>query len=272
MTIGTVSLKVADLDKQSRFYQDTIGLQVHRQEADTLYLGTGGADLLALTQHKGNYYQQAVGLYHFALLLPTRYDLALTLKHFAETQTPLHGLSDHLVSEAVYLADPEGNGIEIYADRAADTWFKNGQLQMDTIAINVPNLLQTLDGKPAVWQGLPAGTIIGHIHLHVSAIPTTEQFYTGVLGLDVMFHMDTASFLAYDRYHHHIGANIWRGRKPAPADALGLDHFILQVEQVRLDQILAAVNTNNIPYQANDDGYRLHDPSGIAIQLIAKPA
>jgi catechol 2,3-dioxygenase len=270
VAIGTVFLKVADIARQLRFYQDIIGLQIQHQEGATVYLGSGQEDLLALIPTpEGKRYRGATGLYHFALLLPSRYHLALTLKHLVETQTSLEGLSDHLVSEAVYLADTEGNGIEIYADRPRSTWYQDGQLQMATIPINVPDLMQELAAKPANWQPLPPETRMGHIHLHVGSIPQTERFYQEVLGLEVMFHLDSATFLAYDGYHHHLGANTWAGRNPAPADALGLEKFILKVSAEQMEATLKALDQQQIEHSLVEGQYLLRDISNIQIMLAS---
>lgn len=245
--IGTVHLNVADQDKLINFYENTIGLQLHRKDGDIAYMGVGEDDLLAL-HHTPEYkrYRNARGLYHFALLLPTRHDLALLLQHFAETQTRLQGLSDHIVSEAIYLADPEGNGIEIYADRSRDQWFDaNNQMQLATVPLNVGSLMSELDEK-ASFNGLPQGTIMGHIHLHVSSVEEAEAFYTQKLGMDAMFNLGSATFLSYDGYHHHIGANIWGGRALAPDDALGLRYYVLYADDASLGDPIVDPSNNHI--------------------------
>lgn len=182
--IGTVYLNVANLKKMLTFYQDIIGLKLHRQEDNTAYLGVGGEDLLALN-HTPNAPRVGgiTGLYHFAILLPSRAALARSLKRLADTQTPLQGLSDHFVSEAIYLADPEGNGIEIYRDRPRDVWYKNGQLDMGTVAMDVDGVMSTYTDEDTTWNGLPSGTIMGHIHLHVASVPNAEAFINTCLDL-----------------------------------------------------------------------------------------
>ena len=265
--IGTVYLRVADLDRQIAFYRDIIGLQVLRQEDQTATLGTEGVDLLALIHTpEGIRTRSTTGLYHFALLLPSRADLARTLKHLSDTKTPIQGASDHFVSEAVYLADPEGNGIEIYRDRPREAWYENGEFRMGTVAMDVDGVMGALNGQNAAWAGLPAGTVMGHIHLHVASIPETEAFYRDVLGMDVMATIQSATFMAYDEYHHHLGANIWSGRTPPPPNALGLDRFELRVNDQ--ETIVARAKQAHIQLEAQNDHTILRDPSQNRIVLV----
>lgn len=262
-TIGTVYLNVANLYPMVQFYEDIIGLQVHQRTSNTARLGVGEHDILVLTETPDKQrVRSATGLYHFAILVPTRVQLAKSLKHLAETQTRLQGLSDHLVSEAIYLADPEGNGIEIYHDRPREGWYRNGQLEMDTIALNVDSLMQTLTPENATWEGLPAGTIMGHIHLHVASVPQAETFYQTMLGMDVLFSMGSATFMSYDGYHHHVGANIWGGRQIRTGNELGLEKYDLHIHDAqRLDTILGHFDTQGIDIAQIDEGYLVQDPS-----------
>lgn len=272
-TIGTVFLNVHDLELMSRFYQEIIGLRVHHEDDEIAILGTGGEDLLVLQATDGKHYNGVTGLYHFALLLPTRVALAKTLQHLIHMRTRLQGASDHIVSEALYLADPEGNGIEIYWDRPRDAWYKNGEMQLDTLPLDIQGLINELALIPPdqnVWTGLPEGTIVGHIHLHVASIADSERFYREILGLDVLFNVGSALFMSYEGYHHHIGANTWGGRNLPPADALGLDKFVLRLANVDqreaiVDRLVAA----NIPVEATEDGYITRDPSANTILLVA---
>lgn len=271
-TVGTVFLRVADQARMTAFYEDAIGLRVHRTEGDTVYLGAGGPDLLALIARPGAPRATRVaGLYHVAFLVPTRRDLGRILHHFIATGTPLQGGADHHVSEAVYLADPEGNGIEIYRDRPRADWLINGRTHITTEALDFAGILGTAQGDDAPWEGLPAGTIVGHIHLRVASIAQTEHFYTQLLGLEIILSMNGmgATFLAYDGYHHHIGANIWASRLPAPDDVLGLDHFILHLPQPRLSAALARLNEAGIAVEQTPAGHRLMDPARNIIVLNA---
>ena len=268
--IGTVYLKVANLERQMTFYQDVIGMRIQHQENDSVFLGANGTDhLLALSaKPEARRYNGTTGLYHFAVLVPSRYHLALSLRRLMDTETPLQGASDHLVSEALYLADPEDNGIEIYRDRPRREWYKNGDIQMGTLPMDFQGVMSELNGQDRTWNGLDAGTIMGHIHLHVASIPAAQKFYHDVLNLDVMFNIGTALFLSYDGYHHHIGANTWSGRTPPPPDALGLDKFILHVSPERLDTIRAAL-PSDFPVEQSKHGFMIHDPSENVIEVGA---
>ena len=261
--IGTVYLRVANLKRQQTFYENIIGLQTHREENDTVYMGAGGQDLLVLVHTPQALRRQGHnGLYHFALLLPTRAHLAQALHHLIATQTPVQGLGDHIVSEAVYLNDPEGNGIEIYADRAQEYWYKDGVFQMDTLPVDVNDLLKTSAPADAATYTLPQGTIMGHIHLHVDHIADAVHFYHKTLGLEIMFQMPSAVFFSYDGYHHHIGANTWAGTVHHSEDTLGLEHFDLRLTETQLSEIRVA-----------DEGVTLQDPStnAVFIKALAQP-
>lgn len=245
--IGTVFLRVQNLEKQVDFYQKIIGLKIHHQEENTVFLGTGGDDLLALI-HTPDAVQSrgSNGLYHFALLLPSREHLAQSLNHLLMNKTKLQGLSDHIVSEAIYLADPEGNGIEIYADREQSHWYKNGVLQMDTLPMDAQSVMRELKQSTGEKYQMPPETIMGHIHLHVDSVKQGVKFYQDSLSMDVMFQMPTAAFLSYDSYHHHLGINVWAGRVLHSDNHLGLSHFLLHTDETASQQILSDPSNNQL--------------------------
>ncbi len=267
--VGTVYLNVANHDRMMKFYQETIGLHELRRDGETVYLGTGKNELLALIpKSNGIHYPRTTGLFHFAILLPTREDLGRAFRHLLQHNVNLQGASDHIVSEALYLADPEGNGIEIYRDRPRGKWYKEGQFQLATLAMDTDGVLRAGMANDSVWRGLPDDTIMGHIHLHVADVSTAEAFYGDILGMDVMANMESATFMSYDGYHHHLGANVWGGRVPPPADALGLDHYVLTVaDSARYEAITARLQANNIPIETTDNGIFFRDPSQNAILL-----
>lgn len=275
ITIGTVALTVANLDASLSFYEERLGLRLHeRQGKNVAVLGVGEADLLRLEERRGaRKALRATGLYHFALLLPTRVDLALALRHFAQSETVLSGMADHAVSEAIYLSDPDGHGIEIYRDRPRQEWqYPNGQLKLTTEPFDVAGVFDELLGMEQAWAGLPPGTTMGHIHLHVAHIAPVETFYRDVIGLDLVTRYgDSATFMSSGGYHHHLGANTWNGvgASPPPVDALGLQWFTLQVQPSLLPEIMMRLETAVIPTTPHDNGWLLHDPSGNPILLTA---
>lgn len=268
-TIGTVHLNVRNLDKMLAFYEHNIGLQVHDRQGKTTRLGAGGHDLLVLTESPDkNFNRSVTGLFHFAILVPDAAQLAKTLKHFAETQTPLQGMSDHVVSEAIYLADPEGNGIEVYRDRPREDWYRNGEFQLGTLPLDVGCLMQNITPENATWEGLPSGTIMGHIHLHVSDVSQNQAFYQNILGMNVMVNMGSATFMSYDGYHHHLGANVWGGRIPRTGDEYGLQKYELHLQDNHHpDNILAVAESQGIAIAESDGAYVLRDPSNNQIVL-----
>ncbi len=215
--IGLVSLTVADLARSVAFYTDAIGLALLAQEHATATLGVAGKPLLLLTERVGarpwpREQRSYTGLYHFAILVPTRAALGRFVRHWLTLGLPL-GQGDHLVSEALYLSDPDENGIEVYWDRPRDTWqWASGRVRMGTGPVDIPGLLAESERDDGAWQGLPAGTRIGHIHLQIGQIASGASFYHDVLGFDIVAAMPTALFVSAGGYHHHIGMNTWHSQ------------------------------------------------------------
>lgn len=263
--MGRVALVVNDLDRVSDWYQQAVGLHLLSRDGGVARLGAGDATLLELRQDKAarRSSPQEAGLFHTAFLLPQRADLAQWTADAIQRQTPVAGASDHLVSEAVYLTDPEGNGVEIYADRPQPGWaWQGGQVAMDTIALDVGNLLAA--GQGGSWQGAPAGTTVGHVHLQVGAIPAAEGFYAGLLGLDVTAHVvNTARFYAANGYHHHIATNIWnsRGAGERAQPSTGLAEMEIRLSPDRLESIRSRAGAASGPLV-------LQDPWGTRLALI----
>ncbi|UFU01345.1 VOC family protein [Radiobacillus kanasensis] len=230
--VGHVKIKVEDLERSLHFYQEVIGFKLLEQTKTTAKLTTDGeASVLSIEQPEEVVPKEGrtTGLYHFALLLPERSDLANIVFHFIEKGVRI-GSSDHLVSEALYLSDPDGNGIEIYIDRDPSVWnWNKGEVAMTVDPLNFEDLL-TSGNQEEPWKGLPAGTVMGHIHLHVSELEKTEEFYTKGLGFEVVSRFGAqALFISTGKYHHHIGLNTWNGvGAPSPSDrSVGLDFFTL---------------------------------------------
>ena len=271
--IGAVALTVSDLERALDFYQQEIGLQLHERQNGEAALGVGAQDLLYLRELPGaRQVRGTSGLYHFAILVPNRRELARVLRHFADTGTRLQGFSDHLVSEALYLADPDGNGIEVYRDRPRAQWpYLGDRLQMATDPLDLQDILGELPEEDSAWSGLAKGTKIGHIHLHVSNIQREEAFYRDLLGFELITrYPPSASFLGAGGYHHHIGINIWAGAgaPPPPPDATGLRWFTIELPSA---EALAAVKERldqaGVAVEPQEQGLLLHDPARNAIVL-----
>ena len=274
-TLGTVRLTVSDLDRSRTFYERALGLRAAEPDDGTLVFGV--ADDPALIELRGDsaaprLNRRAPGLYHLAILVPTRADLAFALARLATTRWPLDGASDHLVSEALYLSDPDGNGIEIYRDRPRDEWPRSdGQLQMSTLPLDLDDLLGELRGAPGLQEQAPAGTRIGHVHLQVSDLPAAEAFYHGVLGFGVTVRgYPGALFVSAGGYHHHIGLNTWHsaGAAPAAAGSVGLRSFTVELpDSSGLAAVAARIEAAGAPHERRPDGILVHDPFQNAVLL-----
>jgi catechol 2,3-dioxygenase len=268
LSLGFVHLMVSDLDRSLAYYQNSLGFKLHSQDtaARTAFLGAGKAPLLALTEQPGaKHYRSHTGLYHFAILVPSRLELAHVLKHLANTQTPIDGFSDHLVSEAIYLSDPDHNGIEIYRDRPRKEWFDaQGNFVMGSEPLDLENILHELDGQDPTWHGLHPDTVLGHMHLHIRNIAEGQQFYTGLIGLDLMASWNSALFMSAGGYHHHLGANTWAGVgvPPPPPDATGLKYFTVHLPNtVELGKVVDRVRGAGVGVEEHEQGMLVRDPS-----------
>lgn len=273
--MGAVGLIVSDLNRSLRYYHESLGLHVHRRDEARAWLGAGAADLLVLTEQAGARPVQRghTGLYHFALLLPNRKELARLLRHLADTRTPLVGMSDHGVSEALYLQDPDGHGIEIYRDRPRDEWPQlGGVLQMVVDPLDVPGILAEVSSGKVVWHGLHSETTMGHVHLHVASLSQAEHFYCTVLGFDLIQRMmNQASFVSAGGYHHHLGLNIWAGMgaPPPPADAARLEWFeILLPDADAVAAVRARVAAAGIELEGEGARLWLRDPAQNPLVLV----
>lgn len=266
--IGTVTLRVRDLAKLAAYYRDAIGLQLLAANDQSAELGVGGRVLVRL-EAGAERPSSAAGLFHLAILLPSRRDLADWLKHAAETGIRLEGASDHLVSEALYLSDPEGNGIEIYRDRTRSEWPRNadGGIAMATERLDLDRLLA--EAAPGPYAGMPSGTGMGHIHLRVGDTAAAEAFYRDLIGFELMVRYPGASFLSSGGYHHHVAGNIWgsRGAGARKQGEAGLDRFELVA---RNDSDFAAMRQRILAGGGSeDDGVpTIADPWGNRLALV----
>jgi catechol 2,3-dioxygenase len=271
--LGAVHLTVADLERSLAFYQAVLGFQVQARGAGTADLGAGREALVVLTEEPGaRPVRHHSGLYHFAILTPSRLALARVLRNLIATETRFGG-SDHLVSEALYLSDPDGNGIEVYRDRPRSTWtYARGQLTMDTIPLDYPGILAELGADPTPWTGLEPGTVLGHMHLHVADLPGAVRFYRDTIGLGLMTTFgEAAAFLSAGGYHHHLGLNTWAGvgAPPPPPGSVGLRHFVVVLpsaaERDRLRQRLADAR---VAVEERVDGLFVRDPSQNGVLFV----
>jgi catechol 2,3-dioxygenase len=273
--MSAVHLTVAHLDRSLDFYRRVVGLDALERSSSRLVLGAGSTALLVLVEAPGAAPSPGhTGLYHFALLLPERRDLAGWLTHAARNRVPLAGLSDHFVSEAIYLSDPDGHGIEIYWDRPRETWEGLVGSRLTTMPLDVDSLLgELVDGGPEAFTRLPAATTMGHVHLKVARIPETIEFYRDILGFGLMAALGSqAAFLSAGGYHHHVGANTWEsaGAQPPPAGAAALRHatILLPTVQAR-DDVVARVAGTGGEVDETADGLLVRDPSGNGLVLEA---
>ena len=270
--VESLELKILNMERSLAFYENIIGFKVLKREGNrTVLTADGKTPLLTLIQPKHVVPKEAhkTGLYHFALLLPSRADLGRFLNHIARINYPL-GASDHEVSEALYLQDVDGNGIEIYADRPASGWiWRDKQVHMVTGPIKAEELLAAGEGKQ--WRGLPSETVMGHIHLHVGDLEQAEEFYCKGLGFEVVTRYGgQALFISKDGYHHHIGLNIWNGRNipAASQESVGLHTFTIHYpnEESRKETI-KRLEEMKIEVRQVDGSWIVTDPFGLTIQL-----
>jgi catechol 2,3-dioxygenase len=272
MRIGRVRLRVRDLPGVAGFYRDTLGLVPLEEAAGRIVLGTAATPLLELVGDPGlaPLDRRQAGLFHTAFLMPDRASLARWLRFVAERGIRLHGASDHGVSEAIYLADPEGNGIEVYADRPVSAWRSvGGQIDMPSDPLGLEGLLATADGP---WTGMPAGGVVGHVHLQVGDTATAERFYRDLLGFEVTCRYPGGSFFGAGGYHHQLAANSWnsRGAGQRPDRMAGLDRVELVVrDRAVRSAIEERARAAGLGTAAASDGTVLRDPWGTAIALVS---
>lgn len=275
---GTVALKVNNLDAQTKFYRDVIGLEVYEQNSMQSILGAHGSRLPLLILRRVASplpLTPKTGLYHVAFLLPTRKDLGNALIHYLTEQAPLIGASDHGYSEALYLTDPEGNGIEVYRDKPRNQWDirPDGEIPGITIEMDAQGVVDAADRQ---WQGFPAGTKVGHVHLKVAGLKATEEFYTDVLGLSLKTSFGkSAKFFASGGYHHHIAGNIWTGRDLPASDShdLGLAYYTFWTQtDEELERIKNNLEKLQQPFAVlPKQEISLTDPSGIKLRFEKIP-
>ncbi|MEZ4521785.1 MAG: VOC family protein [Thermomicrobiales bacterium] len=269
---GRVGIRVADLDRSLGFYRDLMGFELIDRGRGQARLGAAASHqpIIVLREVPGlaRAPQSAAGLYHFAILLPSRPDLARFARHLIDSRLPF-GQSDHTVSEALYFDDPDGNGIEVYADRPRSTWpVDNGIVRMTGDPIDFEDLLGLLDDGQDRWSGMPDGTKIGHVHLRVSDLERSKAFYVGTLGFDVTADfVRGALFVSAGGYHHHLGMNVWqsRGRPLAGEDVAGLDAYTIVLPDRESWEAVVRRLGGSPPDNGN---FGAKDPDGISFHLV----
>lgn len=275
--LGHVNLTVANLDRQIAFHRDILGFKLHWREGAEAGLGAGGEDLFRFTEVPGaRRVRGTTGLYHTAILVPTKWELAQLLQRIAETRTPLQGMSNHGTHLAIYLPDAEGNGLELAWDFPRDQWpsFDTMLLSAGPRPLDVDDLVAELRRDPSPWTGMHPDTKVGHVHLHVAAINSAGKFYHDVLGFDTVFQSPEygVHFVSAGGYHHHIGLNTWQGvgAPLPPPDATGLRYFtVVLPDKTELKQVLEQIQAAGIATEETNEGILVHDPSRNGVLLTA---
>lgn len=271
--VGAVYLTVADLERSVRFYTDGIGLQVLEMARPHASLGVGEQVLLRMEELPGATKDPGrTGLYHFALLLPERVELARALRHLSDSGIRFTGFADHHVSEALYLNDPDGHGIEIYRDRPRTEWLDaHGRFKLTTAPLDLHGLLGELEKSPAKFTQLPTTTVMGHIHLHVAHLEKSRLFYGDILGFDLMAGMDSALFMSAGGYHHHLGLNIWQGAGAPPASEGSLRLIAYEIwvpDELGYRALLGRLQAHDVALIEANGLVEFDDPSSNRIRFM----
>jgi catechol 2,3-dioxygenase len=268
LRLGAVHLTVTDLDRSVAFYEDAIGLRLQRREDSVAAMGTGEEDLLVLYEEpSARRAGRHAGLYHYALQFPSREELARAALRLAATKSPIQGASDHGTHEAIYLPDPDGNGIELAADRPRELWPRPLEYAGGPHPLDLDGLLAAVAGEePRGKAG--SGLVIGHVHLHVGNLERGLTFYRDVLGFELMTFMPgAAAFVSAGGYHHHLGFNIWRGEgvPPVPGGRVGLRHWTVVLENPEeIEAVRERVRAAGIEVEDEGEGFLVRDPWDIA--------
>jgi catechol 2,3-dioxygenase len=272
LSLGPVHLTVSDVDRSVAWYQRSLGLRVHRHDAGQAELGDGTETTLVLDEDpQARPAGRHAGLYHYALLYPSREELARAAIRLSKTETPIQGASDHGTHEAIYLPDPDGNGIELAADRPRERWptpeeeFSGG----GPAPLDVHALLSTVTDETPTDQIQP-GLRVGHVHLHVGDVEQGLAFYRDLIGFEVWFAMPTAAFVAAGGYHHHLGFNVWQGRGvgPAPEHSVGLRRWTVRLDTPeQVAEVRGRLEADGVPVQADGHGFLVRDPWENALRM-----
>lgn len=273
LRLGAVHLTVADVDRSVAWHQRALGLVVHRREAAQVELGDGSESLVVLHEDAGARPAAGdhAGLYHYALLYPTREELARAVLRLAVTQTPIEGASDHGTHEAIYLSDADGNGIELAADRPREQWPPGFGYGHGPAPLDFPALLAPVAGEQP-GSHVSEGLRVGHVHLHIGDIEQGLAFYRDILGFEEQANLGSAAFVSVGGYHHHLGINVWRGRGvgPAPAHTVGLRHWTVQLPSAsEVARVRERANAAGARTDLVEDGFLMRDPWENAVAILA---
>jgi catechol 2,3-dioxygenase len=266
--VGYAHLSVAALDRALDFYQRQLGLRIIDQQGASVTLSADQQPHIRLTEKRGAPPKpaRAIGLYHIAIRLPSRVALARLFARLIEARYPFTGFSDHAVSEALYLNDPDGNGLELYTDRPREQWPRQGeQIAMTTEPLDLDDLLDQLKLDSSAWVGIDPRTDIGHIHLHVSSLERAQAFYVDVLGMAIAadWRSHGALFVSAGGYHHHLGLNIWAGAARPPAESLGLLAYSLVLpDDPSVVALQGRLDALGYPVEPDAGGFTVHDMDG----------
>jgi len=272
LRLGAVHLTVSSLDRSVGFYENSLGLRLHRREDGVAAMGVGDEDLLVLYEEPGaRRAGRHAGLYHYALLFPSREELARAVMRLGATKTPVQGASDHGTHEAVYLPDPDGNGIELAADRPRERWLRPLDYAGGPHRLDTDDLLATVEGEEASPEIGP-GLVVGHVHLHVGDLQRGLGFYRDTLGFELMTFMPgAAAFVSAGGYHHHLGFNVWRGEgvPPVPEGRVGLRHWTVVLEDAEdVAAVGERVRAAGIAGEEREGGLLVRDPWGIPVHFV----
>ncbi|MCF6138678.1 VOC family protein [Pseudalkalibacillus berkeleyi] len=270
--VDRIHLIVSNLKHSLSFYKNILGFKELEKNGNIVVLTADGKHPLVTLEEVDTAQpkqRNRTGLFHFAILLPTRKDLGNFINHVKTVNHPIQGGSDHLFSEALYLADPDGHGIEVYRDLPSEQWtWQNGELPLASDPIDIEGVLEEADGQ---WDGLPSETVLGHIHLHVHDLEAAKDFYVNGLGFDITIPIrQQALFVSTGGYHHHIGLNTWNGKGIAPPDESSMrmkSYSITYATEQERDHVISQLNELGYDVVISNDRVLTKDPSGNSIQL-----
>jgi catechol 2,3-dioxygenase len=269
LRLGAVHLTVADLDRSVTWYQHALGLRVHAQAGAIAALGDGETVVVLYEDPQARPAGRHAGLYHYALLFPSREELARAALRLSVARAPVDGASDHRTHEAISLSDPDGNGIELAADRPRTAWPRDLGYAAGPQPLDFPALMGTIHGE-APTARVGDGLRVGHLHLHVGDVDEGLRFYRELLGFELQANIGSAAFVSAGGYHHHLGFNVWRGHGvgPAPKHTAGLRHWTVQLSAGEVASVQQRVEAAGVATEPHDGGFLVRDPWRTAVAFV----